>query len=85
MNLDDAKRLQELCTRHEIVKKVLDNWRSDASMVLTITCLGNSLDVKKDVGLRFAYPAIGDNELAQDIEAALEAQVQRLENQIASY
>jgi hypothetical protein len=85
MNLDDAKRLQELCTRHEIVKKVLDNWRSDASMSLTIMCLGNMLDVKKDLGIPFAHPAIGDNELAQDIEAALEAQVQRLENQIASY
>jgi len=85
MNIDDAKQLQQLCTRHEIVKKVYDNWKSDASVVLTIMCSGNMLDVKKDIGTPLAHPGIGDNQLAQDIEAALEAQLQRLENQIAAY
>ena len=85
MNIDDAKQLQHLCTRHEIVKKVLDNWKSDASVVLTLMCLGNMLDIKKDIGIPFANPGIGDDELARDIEAALEAQLQRIENQIASF
>lgn len=85
MNIDKAKELQELCTRHEITKLVLDSWKSDASLSLTIMCLGYMLDVKKDNGTKPAYPGIGDEQLAQDIEAALEAQLQRLENQIASY
>lgn len=85
MNIDRAKELQELCTRHEIVKLVLDSWKSDASLSLTIMCLGYMLDVKKDTGIKLAHPGVGDEQLAQDIEAALEAQLQRLENQIASY
>lgn len=85
MDIDKAKELQQLCTRYEIVKMVYDNWKSDSSIALTIMCSGNMLDVKKDIGIPFAHPGIGDNELAQDIEAALEAQLKRLENQIAAY
>lgn len=85
MNIDKAKELQELCTRYEIVKLVLDSWKSDTSLSLTIMCLGYMLDVKKDTGVKPTNPGIGDEQLAQDIEAALEAQLQRLENRIASY
>lgn len=85
MNIDKAKELQELCTHYEIVKLVLDSWKSDASLSLTIMCLGYMLDVKKDNGTKPTHPGIGDKQLAQDIEIALEAQLQRLENQIASY
>ena len=80
MNLDKAKKLQELCTNLEINEKVLNNWRSELGLMITISCLGNSTYLTK--------PKQGistcDDEFRQDLENALEAQIQRIKNQIAA-
>lgn len=78
MDLDNAKKLQELCTNLEINERVLNNWRSELGLMITISCLGNSTYLTK--------PNSGactcDDEFRQDLENALEAQIQRIKDQI---
>ena len=80
MKIDDAKKIQELLTNREINEKVLKLWKSDAS-ALFVTCLGSSTFYSK--------PGQGistcDELFAKDIEAALEAQIKRLDDQIAAF
>lgn len=80
MNINDTKKLQELCTNLEINEKVLSNWRSELGLMITISCLGNSTYLTKPGNCKCTC----DDEFRQDLERALEAQIQRIKNQIAT-
>lgn len=81
MKIEDAKTVQRLLTNREINEKILNSWKSDASCALYVTCLGSSTFYNK--------PGFGistcDEQFAKDIEAAIEAQIKRLDDQIASF
>ena len=81
MKLDDAKRLQKLLTNKEINEKVLNGWKSGSGLTLYVTCLGSSTFYSK--------PGYGtstcDELFEKDIVAALEAQIKRLDDQIAAF
>ena len=80
MKIDDAKKIQELLTNREINEKVLKSWKSDAS-ALYVTCLGSSTFYSKPGQGRSTC----DELFVKDIEAALEAQIKRLDDQIAAF
>lgn len=67
-------------TNREITENVLNNWRGDLGLMLTVTCLGNSTS--------YTRPGHGrstcDELFAKDIEAALVAQIKRFDDQIAA-
>ena len=80
MKLDDAKRIQELLTNKEINEKVLNAWKSGSGLMLSVNCLGTStFYTKPGHGLSTC-----DEQFERDIVAALEAQIKRLDDQIAA-
>ena len=79
MNIEDAKKLRTLSMNYEIVEAFLKAWKEPQSTML-LMCGSNMLDLKTG---NIGPQPTGDNELNRDIEKALEAQLERLKNQIA--
>ena len=79
MNIEDAKKLRTLSMNYEIIETFLKAWKESQSTML-LMCGSNMLDLKHD---KIGPPPTGDDELNRDIEKALEAQLERLKNQIA--
>ena len=79
MNIEDAKKLRTLSINYEIIETFLKAWQKNRSTML-LMCGSCTLNLKQD---KIGPPPTGDDELNRDIEKALEAQLERLKNQIA--